>query len=57
LVFEIDFSTPAISWIAFIGAGWLEGVRVEGQDGWGAKGKVKQSFRDEQQCTCCVASL
>ena len=49
------FSVPVISWIEFIGVGWVGGGRGESWGMWQAKGGVKQPFRCKQQC--CAFSM
>ena len=55
LVFVIVFTTPAISWMKFIGVSGREGGGVGVGGGWEAKGGLYHPQGDKQQC--CVFSI
>ena len=50
----IVFTTPAISWMKYIGGGWVGGGEEGIGGGWEAKGRLYHPQEDKLQC--CVFS-
>ena len=53
-IFEVVFLTAVISRIESEGGGWVGGVCMGGGGGWGAIGRLKQTFKHKWQC-CAIS--